>query len=135
MNLIFVKNLGFSRVCERSPYLYLLGEGEARSPTMFYPRLSKMGLRPISSGALRPPPAPLLLRLHLASGFVCVRIGGKFIPLLLRGWRASSFVASVPLCAVMGTRQRFPFVRTVLRTYPTTFAKCLVGILRCSNGD
>ena len=30
MNLIFVKNLGFSMVCERSPYLYLMGEGEAR---------------------------------------------------------------------------------------------------------
>ena len=31
---------------------------------MFYPRLSKMGLRPISSGAVRSPPAPLLLCLH-----------------------------------------------------------------------
>ena len=28
--------------------------GGGRSPTMFYPRLSKMGLRPISSGAVRP---------------------------------------------------------------------------------
>ena len=60
MNLIFVKNLGFSIVCERF-LLYLWG---GRSPTMFYPRLSKMGLRPISSGAVRPPPAPLLLCLH-----------------------------------------------------------------------
>ena len=61
MNLIFVKNLGFSIVCERFP-IYISGGG--RSPTMFYPRLSKMGLRPISSGAVRPPPAPLLLCLH-----------------------------------------------------------------------
>ena len=29
MNLIFVKNLGFSMVCERSP-IYIHGEGEAR---------------------------------------------------------------------------------------------------------
>lgn len=28
MNLIFVKNLGFSRVYERSPYLYLLGRAK-----------------------------------------------------------------------------------------------------------
>lgn len=46
-------------------------------------RLSKMGLCPISSGAVRPPPAPLLLRLHLASGFVCILIGGKSVPLPL----------------------------------------------------
>ena len=94
---------------------------------MFYPRLSKMGLRPISSGAVRPPPAPLLLCLHPHRNLCAATsvatpsrsfsgAGGYHDPL---HWYR--------LCAVMGTRQRFPEVRTAFGAYPTTFAKCLSG--------
>ena len=109
MNLIFVKNLGFSIVCERFP-IYISGEGEARPcSTLVY---RKMGLRPISSGAVRPPPAPLLLCLHPHRNLCAATsvatpsrsfsgAGGYHDPL---HWYR--------LCAVMGTRQRFPEVRT-----------------------
>ena len=57
MNLIFVKNLGFSMVCERSPYLYLMGRAK---PDHVLPSFIENGARPISSGAVRPPLAPML---------------------------------------------------------------------------
>ena len=45
MNLIFVKNLGFSMVCERSPYLYLMGGGRAK-PDHVLPSFIENGAPP-----------------------------------------------------------------------------------------
>ena len=109
MNLIFVKNLGFSIVCERFP-IYISGEGEARPcSTLVY---RKWGSAPSPRARCAPPPAPLLLCLHPHRNLCAATsvatpsrsfsgAGGYHDPL---HWYR--------LCAVMGTRQRFPEVRT-----------------------
>ena len=53
-----------------------------------------------------------------SSEFVCSYIGGNSLPLLLRGWRYHDPLHWYRLCAVMGTRQRFPEVRTAFGAYP-----------------
>ena len=65
MNLIFVKNLGFSIVCERFPYLYLWGEGEARPcSTLVYRKWGSA-----------PSPRARCARRLLRCCFVCILIG------------------------------------------------------------
>ena len=77
-----------------------------------------MGLRPISSSAVRPPPTPLLLCLHPHRNLCAATsvatpsrsfsgAGGYHDPL---HWYR--------LCAVMGTRQRFPEVHIAFGAYP-----------------
>ena len=123
MNLIFVKNLGFSIVCERFP-IYISGEGEARPcSTLVY----RNGAPPHLLGAVRPPPAPLLLCLHPHRNLCAATsvatpsrsfsgAGGYHDPL---HWYR--------LCAVMGTRQRFPEVRTAFLVVPHDICKMSSG--------
>ena len=131
MNLIFVKNLGFSIVCER--FLSIsLGRAKPDHVLLVYRKWGSA-----------PSPRARCARRLLRCCFVCILIG---ICVQLHRWQLPPAPSQglegimircigIAYGAVMGTRQRFPEVRTAFGVYPTTFAKCLVGILRCSNGD
>ena len=108
MNLIFVKNLGFSIVCERFP-IYISGEGEARPcSTLVY---RKWGSAP--SPRARCAAACSAVALFASSSeFVCSYIGGNSSRSLSGAGGYHDPLHWYRLCAVMGTRQRFPEVRT-----------------------
>ena len=131
MNLIFVKNLGFSIVCERFPYLYLWG-GEADHvllPLVY----RKWGSAP----SPRAQCARRLLRccfVCILIGILCSYIGGNSLRSFSGAGGYHDPLHWYRLCAVMGTRQRFPEVHC-LWCVPHDICKMSVGILRCSNGD
>ena len=131
MNLIFVKNLGFSIVCERFP-IYISGEGEADH---VLPSFIENGAPPHLLEARCARRLSAVALFASSSEFVCSYIGGNSSRSFSGAGGYHDPLHWYRLCAVMGTRQRFPEVRTAFGAYPTTFAKCLVGILRCSNGD
>ena len=114
MNLIFVKNLGFSIVCERFPYLYLLGRAK---PDHVLPSFIENGAPPHLLGAVRLPPAPLLLCLHPHRN-LCAATSVATPPAPSQGLEGIMIRCIGIAYAVMGTRQRFPEVRTAFGVPP-----------------
>ena len=74
MNLIFVKNLGFSIVCERFPYLYLWGRAK---PDHVLPSFIENGAPPHLLGRGAPAACSAVALFASSSEFVCSYIGGN----------------------------------------------------------
>ena len=125
MNLIFVKNLGFSIVCERFPYLYLLGRAK---PDHVLPSFIENGAPPHLLGRGAPAACSAVALFASSSEFVCSYIGGNSLPRSFSG--AGGYHDPLHwyrLCAVMGTRQRFPEVRTAFGVVPHDICKMSSG--------
>ena len=86
MNLIFVKNLGFSIVCERFPIYIFWGRAK---PDHVLPSFIENGAPPHLLGRGAPAACSAVALFASSSEFVCSYIGGNSLPLLLRGWRVS----------------------------------------------